>query len=243
MKILPGKRTVIGLLAVAAVMLLPLAAQAELYNFFCINQTASPGPPPNDAYIAQNQLQLDVTSVDADTVAFKISNTGAINFLVSEIYFYDGSVLNTSVASAPDTPGVAFSQVIKDPMPDLPAGDDWGLPKKSAIFVANADNPAPTWGINPGEYLTINMDLLTGITFDDVIAALNMATYSNHFTAGETLVIGVHAISFPDGGSISLVDTNPSGGVTPPVPVPPTVWLLGSGLLGLGLMRWRRKTQ
>jgi hypothetical protein len=27
------------------------------------------------------------------------------------------------------------------------------------------------------------------------------------------------------------------------VPVPPTVWLLGSGLLGLGLMRWRRKEQ
>ena len=32
-----------------------------------------------------------------------------------------------------------------------------------------------------------------------------------------------------------------SGAAVDPVPVPPTIFLMGSGLLGLGLVGWQRK--
>jgi hypothetical protein len=34
-----------------------------------------------------------------------------------------------------------------------------------------------------------------------------------------------------------------NGTVPPPVPVPPTVWLMGSGMVGLALLGWRRRKQ
>jgi hypothetical protein len=38
-----------------------------------------------------------------------------------------------------------------------------------------------------------------------------------------------------------FVGGNPGGLITDPVPIPPTALLLGSGLLGLGLIGWRRR--
>ncbi len=237
MHLLPKKRAVIVPLAIAALLLLTLVAQASAYtyNLFCINQAASTLPPPgNDAYISQSQLLLTVASVDSDTVSFKISNLGSTNFSVAEIYFYDGSILNPSVYSLNPSAGVSFTAPTAQP-PALPSGNDWGLPKGSVIFAADAGADAPVNGINPGESLTIYIDLLANKTFDDVITALNLPTEDDHFPAG-SLVIGVHAIAFPDGDSVSLVDV--PGGNDIHAPIPPSALLLGSGLLGLiGLRR------
>jgi hypothetical protein len=49
-------------------------------------------------------------------------------------------------------------------------------------------------------------------------------------------VTTIHGVVFQYGTNLS----EPPGGL---VPVPPTVWLMGSGLVGLGLMRWRRRQQ
>jgi hypothetical protein len=93
----------------------------------------------------------------------------------------------------------------------------------TGMFKADADNPSPAKGINPGEWLGIFFALQSGQTYADVI---------NDLATGE-LRVGLHVQAFSGGGSESFVNT--------PVPLPAAIWLFGGGLLGLmGLIRRRK---
>ena len=145
MKFLPGKRAVLVLLAVAAVLLLmPLAAQATLYGFSQITNNGSPA--------TASQYWVDVTASGAQ-VKFHFTNSGPISSSITDIYFDDGSLLG--IASVINGPGVDFSQ---GACPGNLPGGNLAVPAfaTTAGFSADSNPPRQPNGVNPGgEYVDI----------------------------------------------------------------------------------------
>lgn len=218
-----GVRTA-GVLAGMVLGGMSLAAQAVTLDFYCITNTSA-----SNCAIGEAQLAVDVTSYSGNQVLFTFTNTGSAQSTISEIYFDDGTLLGISSLIDKDNgvggdPNVDFSPGGNPP--NLPGGNNiFPAFQVTAGFLADADNPAPTWGVSPGQWLGIVFNLQSGGTYGDVLAEL----------ANGDLRIGMHVINFANGGSESFVN-NPFV-----VPLPAAVWLLGSGLLGLGAIGRRRK--
>lgn len=211
--------------AAMAVAAGPLSAAT--LNFHCITNNNM-----SNCATGVAQLQVEVTSHGigtgaggTDQVLFKFTNTGGAASTISEIYFDDGTLLGLAALIDRDTTGLStvdFSQGASPP--DLPGGSSISPAfNVTAGFLADADNPAPTWGVSSGEWLGVVFDLQAGGDFADVIAEL---------TDGR-LRIGMHVISFANGGSESFVNN--------PVPVPAAFWLFASGLVGLAAVSRRRR--
>lgn len=216
-----------GVLTAAVLGGMSLAAQAAILDFYCIT-----GNSAGDCAIGEAQLAVEVTDYGTtmggtNQVLFTFTNSGSAASTISEIYFDDGTLLGLAALIDRDNTGhanVDFSQGANPP--DLPGGDSISpVFDVTAGFLADADNPAPTWGVSPGQWLGIVFDLQAGGTYADVLDELSDGR----------LRIGMHVIAFASGGSESFVN-NPYV-----VPVPAAVWLLGSGLLGLVAVGRRRK--
>ena len=211
-----------GTLAALPLLLNSVAGAATL-GFDCITNNNI-----GNCAIGESQLTVDVTDVGSGKIQFSFYNTGSEQSTISEVYFDDGTLLGIAgLIDADDgsggDSGVDFSQGANPP--DLPGGNTLTPPfQVTAGFLADADNPAPKWGVSPGEWLGIVFDLQAGGTFADVLTELG---------TGE-LRIGIHVINFASGGSESFVNS--------PVPVPAAVWLFGSGLVGLAGIARRKKT-
>jgi len=224
------KDTLFGIYGAVLLGLISLPAQAVTLDFYCIT-----GNNAGDCSIGEAQLAVDVTSYGigtgsggANQVLFTFTNTGSNQSTISEVYFDDGTLLALAgLIDADDgtggDPNVDFTQGATPP--DLPGGNSISPAfQVTAGFLADADNPAPKWGVSPGESLGIIFDLQSSLTFNDTITALG---------SGE-LRIGLHVINFASGGSESFVNNAV-------VPVPAAIWLFGSGLLGLvGMARRKR---
>jgi len=213
-------KNIIRLVALISVGTFAANAQAVTLGFGCITNNLA-----GDCAIGELQLTVDVTDAGSDTVLFEFFNSGSAQSTISEIYFDDGSLL--AIASIDKTGkdeliGVSFSEGASPP--DLPGGNSISPAfQVTAGFLADADNPAPKWGVNIGESVGITYTLQGMQTFTDVIDEL---------TTGE-LRIGLHVTNFESGGSESFVNN--------PVPVPAAVWLFGSGLLGLVAVARRKR--
>jgi len=189
---------------------------------------------PVDANPLPTQLAVDVTFIDnptgSDQVSFKFFNYGPIASSIAQIYFDD--LENNQYLSTPVTInnelGVGF--VAGATPADLPGGNNIS-PSFSAtqVFNTSANNPAPTNGVNPGEFVELIFDLTNNYPFAQLISELQEGITGD-------LRLAMHVISIPYGtttNSNSYVHT----------PIPGSVLLLGSGLLGLGLLGWRRKNR
>jgi hypothetical protein len=251
----PSNRLIV-LLALAAVLLLPLGARASTTpDFVAINPFPFDYTNHPDASIGESQFKMLVTydSADAHAITFEFKNTplsGAPSSITA-IYFYDGTLFEGATATfSYPTPGVTFKtdNVTPGQLPGI--GNYFGVNN-------NPNGPLPTYlvfsadsapqgaesgsspnGINPGEALRITFSNLP-YTADGILAALGLANPAGKpFNTG-SLVVGLIAQSVGENNlSFDYVD-NPTA--TFSIPVPPTVWLLGSGLVGLGLLGWRRK--
>lgn len=190
-------------------------AQAATFGFGCITNTLSA-----NCATGESQLFVDVIDAGAGQVLFTFSNIGSNASSIADVYFDDGTLLG--IASIDNTSsGVSFSQGASPG--NLPGGNMVGF-AATAGFTADSNPPVQPNGVNPGEYLGITFDLLSGVSYADTINALQ---------SGTDLRIGIHVQGFGNGGSESFVNTV--------IPVPAAVWLFGSGLLGLvGIAR--RKT-
>jgi hypothetical protein len=267
MKLFSGKRAVMVCLAVAAVMLLPLTAQAVVtldmqYSFVSIPTTVVPA---GNALIGVNQFKVDVIATGSDFAAasashdvmFKFTNLGPTQSTISEIYFYDGTLFNNTVPPggfvAPTLtysgPGISFGLTEINPG-NLPGDNNYfgniHVPQPALVFAADPGSTAPDNGVNPsGEWVAFSFSL-PNTTYADILTALGTANTPNSSGIAAyidgTLVLGIHGVNFASGDSVSFVNT-PNGTVPPPVPVPPTVWLMGSGMVGLALLGWRRRKQ
>lgn len=174
-----------------------------------------------------SQLAADVTDAGGGQVAFKFTNAVGVASSITDIYFDDNSTaVLLSLVGIANSAGVSFSAGASPP--NLPGGAPFSF---DADFASDSDSPTTSNGVNAaGEFVTLTFNLVGGKTFADVLAELG---------SGE-LELGLHVQAIaPQGGSDSYISTG-----TPPtnVPEPATLGLFGAGLLGLGLLRQRRKS-
>ena len=163
-----------------------------------------------------SQYTVEVSdSAGAGQVQFVFANSGPAASSITDVYFDDGTLLG--IASIAGSTGVDFS--VGASPGDLPGGNTIGF-EATAGFTADSNPPAQPNGVNPGESLAVIFNLLSGVTVQDTINALN---------GGEDLRIGIHVQGFADGGSESFVNNVPDGGTT--------AVLLGLGVLGLAGFR------
>lgn len=205
-----------GLLALYS---LNAAAMLATYDFEGITNNST-----TNTLIGETQLSFTLSESGGRAV-FTFNNSGSAASSVTDIYFDDPMpAILASIFSISNSTGVSFSEGASPG--DLPGGND-PLYSFSADFSADSDSPAQPNGVNPGEYVAISFDLLSGFTVQHVAAQLD---------SGD-LRVGIHVQGFANGGSESFIN-NP-GGPSTAIPEPSVLLLFAIGLCGLCWVRQR----
>ncbi|MCA0274361.1 MAG: VPLPA-CTERM sorting domain-containing protein [Proteobacteria bacterium] len=207
----------------AAVVFGSYAAEAATYSFVNITNNNA-----TDAAAGQSQLTMDVLAVGTTGVSFTFLNVGAAAMSIADVYWDDQAGTLGAMGSITSSSGVSFSQGAAPP--NLPGGQSVGF---SATGSADSNPPVQPNGVNPGEWLTIVWSLISGATYSDVLAALNLGGDQ----AG-SLRVGIHVQGFAGGGSEAFVNGTPPPA---PVPVPAAGLLLIGALGGLAAMRGKKR--
>jgi hypothetical protein len=191
---------------------LPAVGRADLYSFTNITHNR-----PVNATIGEEQLSLLVSEVSEDPtrVQFKFFNDVGAQSSLTDIYFYDGVLVDFVSASLDSSSGVCFPNNGATPA-HLP-----GYNKNGVVFAADSQGARVANGVNRAdEWVAVTFTLLTGRTFDQVIAGLE----------SRQIIVGAKVQGFASGGSESFINSQePVSG--PAVPVPEAVLL---GVFGLG---------
>ncbi len=170
---------------------------------------------------AEAGIAIDVTQISGGA-RFTFSASGPDYFSLKNLYWDNASgVLGIITGLTSSGAGVNYS--VKSSPGNFAAGNPISFDED---FEVRANNPAPSNGVNPGEWLGVDFTLVGGATFADLISDL---------TDG-SVRIGIHAIAFANGKSESLVHTPPPEGE--PIPLPSAA---GLAALGLGITALRRR--
>jgi hypothetical protein len=189
-------------------------AQASAKDF---DVTAVTNNDTSNVHTGNNQFKIEVIDSGA-RVAIKVKNTGSVKSAITGIYF-DDHVSNDfqSVYSIANAPNVSFGLVT--PPSALPEGLST-VPGFAATDIFCANGQQEKKGVNPGRYVTINFNLTSGTTWQDVVDDL---------TSGELQV-----------GMLSCFNDNTAVRESfVALPEPATVTILAMGFLSLPLTRKR----
>lgn len=188
---------------------------ADMFGF----DTVTTNSPFREA--VADQLFMDTSSLGAGFSSVMFTNTGPLPSTVTEIYFGSDMALNLqldAIISHTD-PGVDFT--ITGASPQNPPGwGGFGSWWTVTIAAAEATSPPAQNGIDPLEYLTLQ------VSYDGT------STFSQLIQFGQ-LQVAMHVTSLPDGNSDTFVNT------TEIVPEPASLVLIGSAGALLALVRRR----
>lgn len=207
----------------AAVALGSFAADAATYNFVGVTNNNA-----TNTTTGQNQLSVDVLDLGSGTISFTFNNSGPLASSIADVYWDDQAGVLGTMGSITASSGVSFSQGAAPPI--LPGGNTIGF---AATASADSNPPVQPNGVNPGEWLTIVWSLISGATYGDVLAALNLGGDQSG-----SLRVGIHVQGFSNGGSDAFVNSTPPPA---PVPVPAAGLLLMGALGGLAAMRAKKR--
>lgn len=194
------------------------------YGFFGITNNNA-----GDVAVGANQLSVDLSSRRNNRVRVRFDNVGLDASSITDVYFDDSLGVFDSIYQIKNTGGVSFSE---GAAPGNLAGGNMLDPAFQSTLGLNADSDPPVQinGVNPGEQLTLYLQIAAGSAFSDVVDAINSSA----------LRIGIHVQGFNSGGSESFVNMTPSG---PPPVVPEPSGLALAGLAAVGLVFRRRRKQ
>ncbi|MHC4643187.1 MAG: hypothetical protein ACYS32_16205, partial [Planctomycetota bacterium] len=146
------------------------AGLTERYEFHCIT---SNDPTGTAGSLGELAFYVDVISQGADVhqVLFEFGVLTGFDYpddpdpyYIDGVYFYDGVLLGIASIIDADTggdAGVDFeSPATPDHLPGFDPGDYPDLTHGFLVDDADANPPAGTWGIEPGETLGILVDLI-----------------------------------------------------------------------------------
>lgn len=174
----------------AGLLLTPSDTSALTYGFDRITSNA----PIN----VEDQFTFSLTSLSSHQLLFKLENSGSVSSVITSFYFDDAdgssAVLN-DIYFLTGGSGVQFS--LGGSPPNLPAGNSVSPKfKATAGLYGDAENPSPSYGISPGEWLNIYVNLKPARTLEDV---------SNSLASGN-LRLGLHVQSINGGTSDSFIN-------------------------------------
>ena len=183
----------------------------------------------NATSCATGEAQLQYEFFDLGTqVRFDFTNLGPLPSTITQVYFDDNRPVLGAFSGFSYTGNVSF-HVGASPS-NLPGATNV-LPAFSADDAFGRDNPVIK-GVDAGETLGLTFDYGNTLGFQDIIDDLSTGA----------LRLGLHVQRFA-AGSESFVDVPPitggGGGGEEPVPEPETLILLGSGLVGLVVVKKR----
>ena len=238
-------RTVLAGTALYAALFLPSASGA-IYGFTCI-----PASGGGCAVNAASQLTVEVTASTigaANAVSFVFRNTGAIDSVITSIYWDDrtGSAnaanqylnFGTNAVGGGASQGVSYIGSLQSPG-NLPRGSTI-----SPAFVEDAEaapnskggtaNNGVQEGITAGaDALEVRIALLNTRTFSDVLAGIENGT----------LRIGFHLQGLNCTGFTACQASDPYVNGTSPVPEPGSYVVLSLGLVTVAWSQRRRFSQ
>lgn len=209
----------LALVAACAMFAAAPAHGNPVYSFINITQNDA-----QDALIGEAQLSMGVSSVlgQPGQIMFSFLNTGLAYCSITDIYFDDSNLL-AGIAQIYNVPGIKFSVGATPPV--LPGGQDIGFEAVKSLSIDSA-NPPIANGVGPGELLEVLYNLQSGVTFDDVINALNLGASQGGVDG--SLRVGIHVQGFENGGSEAFVNGSM---IHAPVPAASMLSLIGLGIV------------
>lgn len=201
-------------LATAAVVgLFALAAQPASAATFGFMEIVD-----DDDTDLSEQFFVDVEDIGGGDVKFTFRNVGPLESTIAGIYFDDGCGCLDDLDSIINGAGTNFAEDGAPPV--LPEGAELD-PDFEVDWRINATASPAINGVDPGENVMVIFEL--DDSYMSLIDGLNDGSFR----------LGLHVISQPDGTSDSFKNT-------PQVPVPASLPLLFTAMLGLGFLARRK---
>jgi len=188
----------------AIALFMVCSVKAEVFGFNRITSNATTN--------VANQFFMDVSDIDTGYARVVFTNAGPVTTSISEIYFgshSDSDALAISSVTSSDS-GVKFT--IGNVKPSSPPGIDknnW-----VTLAAAQASSPASQNGINPYEWLIMDLNYDGGPSFVDLISngQIQVALHITSIDGGasDTFVNDTSVTVIPEPASLILIGTSGS---------------------------------
>jgi len=186
---------------VVCICMLTVSAHAELYIFGQITG--------GSLDLCPDAFTMEVTDVlGEDQALFTFTNNCSTEGVLGRIFFMKNDLMEFH-SIYDQSEGVSFSAP-SGGNAMLPGGNPLGFTPHNTYSI-NADPARPKNGLHYEDYVSILFDLTGGISFADIIGAID----------GQSLGVGIHAQALPGGVSASFST----------IPEPSTMLLISLGAL------------